>query len=220
MTVEARVLGIGVVDELGLASSTGVRAAWSGLGRRVPGAARALQQLFDKRDETLRRLDATSRALVFAAEASGLDAALSEAQREDTGLVFETRWGSLDADRKFVRSLDQPMVNGAVFPYTLPSLSLGEIALRHGLRGPTLCLSVDEGQRGVAWREATAMLSTSELEHVLVGSVDVLEDPPPGLPSSCRVSVALLSSTATGTAVAPLPDDPASAFDELVRTIR
>lgn len=213
------VLAVAVVDGRGLRSSGGIAARWADLGQRAPGAERALRILFDKKDETIRRLDATSRALIFAGEVLGIDRRWTVDERRDAALVFESRWGSLDADRRFVRSLDQPMVNGAVFPYTLPSMSLGELALRHGLRGPTLCLPIEDPDRGSALREVEAMFALGEIRRALVGSIEVLEDPPPGLEPSCRVVVAALAEEAERPTAAPWPGTGPDAFERLAQAL-
>lgn len=218
MTPDPRVLAIGAVDERGVRGSSGVVARWSDHGARVPGAAKALRTLFGKRDDTIRRLDATSRALIFAAEAAGIDRVLSADERANAAFVVETRWGSLDADRRFARSLEQPMVNGAVFPYTLPSLCLGEVALRHGLHGPTHCLPVDDGEAS-ALVEAHALFAGGDVEHAIVGSVDVLDDPLPGCERRCRVVVAVLAGGRGPAGVAPWPGTATDSFDALARVL-
>ena len=62
----------------------GVAARWTELGAPAPGDARTFRRLFGRADETFRRLDAASRALVLACEALGLDRALPAAHRERT----------------------------------------------------------------------------------------------------------------------------------------
>jgi len=180
-------LAWGAVDAHSVRGSTGVSVPWVELAEPAPGTARAFRQLFGRRDPTFRRLDSMSRALVLAVEAAGVSDVLDAAARDETALVVETRLGCLDADLRFAQTLGGDMVDGPLFAYTLPSTCLGEVALRHGLRGPSLCLSVigpaaagsdrveDPGSLpGAAVREALAMLEEGSCTHAVAAVVEVL----------------------------------------------
>ena len=56
----------------------------------------------------------------------------------ETAICVETELGSLTTDVDFQRSLRDDVVQAGIFPYSLTSTSLGEVALRYQLRGPTL----------------------------------------------------------------------------------
>jgi hypothetical protein len=208
------VLAVGVVDALGVAGTSGVCASWSGLETVAPGTGRTFRRLFGRPDASFRRLDAVSRALVLAAEAAGLAQSLPEDARDDTALVFESALGCLETDLRFARSLAGGIVEGPLFPYTLPSTCLGEVALRHRLRGPSLCLSVAE--EGAALAEGVRLLDAGEARFALVGSFEVLREGAAGLAATLRAVVALIAGAGEDrAAVAPWPHGARAPFTEL-----
>ena len=59
-----------------------------------------------------------------------------------------------------------------MFPYTLPSTCLGDVAIRHELVGPVLCLTTPRAED--ALDEALLMLHTDEADAAIVCTGDVL----------------------------------------------
>ncbi len=211
---------IGVVDALRVIGSSGIDVTWASLGMQAPGGAREFRALFGRSDETFRRLDCASRALVLAGGAAGLTGTLPAGAAVDVGIVVETTYGSLEADLRFAASMSAGFCDGAVFPYTLPSTGLGELALRHGLRGPTVCLSILQGQRGAALREAELLLATGECQLVVAAQVDALETPCADAQVGCEAVLALLASPRLGaTGVARWPGTGEGAFRMLARSL-
>jgi 3-oxoacyl-(acyl-carrier-protein) synthase len=213
MRRDPAILAIGAVDARGVAGTSGVRAEWAALGVEAPGDGRAFRALFRRPDPTFRRLDRASRALVLAAEAAGLGALLPRDARDETALVIETERGSLEADLRFARSLSPGPPIGAVFPFTLPSASLGEVAIRHHLRGPAICLSIDAGSAGAALEEAARLLEDGEARFAVAGCVEVC-GPRAGLRGELRAVIALVAAAETASALRPWPRGP-GAFAEL-----
>lgn len=216
MTPAPAVLALGLADERLVAGTSGVRAEWRALGVEPPGDGRAFRAIFGRRDATFRRLDRASRALVLAAEAAGIGERLPREARDDTALVVETERGSLDADLEFAASLGPGPARGAVFAYTLPSASLGEVALRHGLRGPAICLSIGAGRSGEALLEARRLIEDGEAPFALAGCVEALGQARGGLGGALRAVVALIGAAEDGAAVAAWPTG-ADPFAELAR---
>lgn len=192
------VLALGVLDETRLAGSSGLARTWRELGVPAPGDGRTFKAVTGRSDETFRRIDPVSKALVLAAEAAGLSSVLRGDEAVAAGLVFETTVGCLESDLKFAHSMTAGLCDGPVFPYTLPSTSLGELALRHGLRGPTICHAVTALQRGIALQEAELLLATGECEHVVIGCVDVLRRERPSVEPVCRVVLAVVARAVQG----------------------
>lgn len=190
------VLAVGSVDAVRIAGSTGIDHAFALLGRPAPGDGRTFRAVFGQPDETFRRLDAVSRALVLAGAAAGLPDVVPVAERNQTALLVETEAGCLDADLRFAYSLAAGLPEGPIFPYTLPSTCLGELALRHGLRGYSNCLCVDEALRGAALREAQACFASGEAQFAVVAAVEVLTRACAALPLRCEVLLAVLATPA------------------------
>ncbi|MBK8096260.1 MAG: hypothetical protein IPK26_04090 [Planctomycetes bacterium] len=207
MSAPAVVLAWGRVDADGIVGSGRPQVRWADLGVAAPGDGRTFRRVFGERDETFRRLDRMSRVLVLAGAAAGIDQVLTPALAAGAAIVFETTVGSLDADLRFADSMAAGLCDGPVFAYTLPSSSLGELALRHGLRGPTVCMSTVEAQPGVALREAGLMLAAGEVEVAVVGRIDVLVGSRPTVTPICRAVVAVLVRASLGLrGVAAWPD--------------
>jgi hypothetical protein len=137
MSSGLRIAAVGALDARGIAGSVLEPTDFSGDGL----LSVRWKQLFALPNPAYRHLDLFGRCVCLATEASGLARALPEALRRDTALVLGTRLGCLQSDLDFAHSL-QPgeRVSPAVFPYTLPSTCLGELAIRHRLQGPLLCL--------------------------------------------------------------------------------
>ena len=84
-------------------------------------------------------------------------AALTDAQRTDTGVCMVSPSGPVETDLEFLRTLSP-----AAFTYTLSAAVLGEVCIRHRLRGPGLCLmSGGSGGRGVV-EEAAERIALGE----------------------------------------------------------
>ncbi len=216
MTAAPVIAAIGDIDRRRIAGTGGIVVPWHTLGVEPPGDGRTFRAAFGRSDETFRRLDPASRVLVLASQAAGFDGMLTAAQRQGTALIVATTIGCLDADRQFQASLGAAMPDAPIFPYTLPSTCLGEVALRHGLRGISVCLSVAPGGADVAFAEAVRLLATGEAETAVVAMVDVLRGPAP----ECQATVALLAKARLGlTPVAPWPAANTAAFAALRRAL-
>lgn len=192
------VAALGWLDAERLCGSSGFARRWSELDAPAPGTGRTFKAAFGRSDDTFRRLDALSRAVVLTAEAAGLATALPAALRAETAVLFETALGCLDADLRFARSMAAGLPEGPIFPYTLPSTSLGELALRHGLRGPSNCLCVLPGERSVALREAQLLFAAGEARLAVVARAEVLTVARPSVEVRCEVAVALLALPEVG----------------------
>lgn len=89
-------------------------------------------------------------------------ATMTERQRTNTGICLLSPSGSLITDVEFLRDLSP-----ATFTYTLPSSVIGEVCIRHRLRGPGLCLMSDEQAGRSLITEATERLVTGEADGML-----------------------------------------------------
>lgn len=195
MTTSPKIVAIGLVDSKGIASASGFSRTWAELDSKLPGSARALRALTDKKDQTFRRLNRSTRALVLASEACGPSQLLSVEERDATGIVIESQTGCIECDLRYAKLLKKGVVHAAIFPYTLPSTCLGDITLRHGLRGPSLGLSIERGEEGEALREAGRLLQAGDCEFVLAGTVEGLDESLPGVEPMLHAVVCLVAAS-------------------------
>jgi len=226
MSALPRIAAVAALDARSLSSSSGLSVSWAELGVEAPGRGQTFRQLFGRPDATFRRLDRMTRALVLATEACALESLLPAALREETALVVETTHSSLEVDLRYTRSLADGIVQGAIFPYTLQSTCLGDVALRLGLRGPTVSFSIEEHAEGEALREAARLFADGGARLAVVGRADALDRPIGGLAPALRAVVAL--AVAPGVElpgadlppVAPWPADAREPFGLLAAACR
>lgn len=207
MNGEPVILALGTVDHEGVHGTSGCLRTWEELGGASPGDRRTYRAVFDRRDPTFRRLDGQTRAIVLAVEAAGIDDVLTPEERDGAALITETSRGSIEIDLRYTRSLERDVVEAAIFPYTLQSTCLGDVALRHGLRGPTVSLSIEEGCAGEALRETRRFFDTGVLRHAVVGLTDVQTEPLSSAGVTARAVIAVVAAPgiADDRAVAPWP---------------
>lgn len=196
-TSPPKIIAVGCVDERGINSTSGLSKSWEELAVAAPGNGRTYRELSGKSDPTFRRLDRQTRAIVLAAQACGINDLLSAEEREETALVTETTCGAIEVDLRYTRALDMGIVHAAIFPYTLQSTCLGDVALRHGLRGPTVCLSLEPGQEGEALREARRLLVPGGPPFAVVGTVDSLDETLPLAEPALRSVMCVLAAADT-----------------------
>lgn len=221
MTLAATILACGMLDRAGICGSSGTSTTWEELEADPPGTGRTVRKISGKTDATFRRIDYPSRALVLACEAAGLDSVLSVAQRNQTAVCVETALGSLTTDIDFQRSLDEDVVQASIFPYSLTSTSLGEVALRYKLMGPTVSVSVLDDEPGEGLREALRMLAAGDVPYVVAGRADAAREPAAGHDAEMRAVVAVLAASGHGIGTLSWPNrqdrDP---FAPIVRLCR
>src|SRR5678809_79199 len=85
------------------------------------------------------RMDLPSQLSLLAVESLSVN--FDAFARDRIGIALSMRGGSLSTDTDYWRGRND--VGGPspmLFPYTLPSAPLGEIAIRHRITGPNLCL--------------------------------------------------------------------------------
>ena len=115
------------------------------------------------------RLDLASQLALLAVESLGIN--FDAQPRDRIGICLAARAGSLAIDLEFWRGRDT--VGGpspTLFAYTLPSAAIGEIAIRHRLTGPNLCVVGDD----IVLSEARDLLRRGAVEACLCISCNVV----------------------------------------------
>jgi 3-oxoacyl-(acyl-carrier-protein) synthase len=119
--------------------------------------------------------------------------------RDRIAIVLAARTGSLPTDVAYWNARHEPGgLSPTLFTYTLPSAAIGEIAIRHRLTGPNLCLV---GASTDVLPEAAALLRTGEADacvavytHVVSPALTEMIS----LPETAYALAALLSRTGSG----------------------
>jgi len=166
------VTGLGCWPAPELGGSAGFAPSVQPASTPLPKVAR--KDVLPEQDMAFGRMDdycrlgllACSRAL----QAAGVHSLQGEAERRQPtpcGMVAATVWGCLGTDVAYLESCRAPEGGSPhLFAYTLPSIVLGEAALRFGLRGPSLALQLPPG--GDAPFDSLAPL-TAALDFILAG---------------------------------------------------
>ncbi len=186
-SAQVAITGLGWVSAAGLGCGPADFALRAG---PLPEIRRA--QLFAAQDRHFGRLDDFSRlglaGIALALRDAGLDASESfsdgEVRARDIGVVVTTNCGCVHTDLAFWETVNRQTGHSdspRLFVYTLPSVFLGEAALRLGLGGPTYALDGGPEIAGglAALCEAVDMLVQGECPVMLAGMCDL--PPPPGL---------------------------------------
>jgi len=115
------------------------------------------------------RLDLASQLALLAVESLGIN--FDTQPRDRIGICLAARAGSLATDLESWRGRDS--VGGpspTLFAYTLPSAAIGEIAIRHRLTGPNLCVVGED----IVLSEARDLLRRGEVEACLCIACNVV----------------------------------------------
>ena len=98
---------------------------------------------------------------------------------EKIGLFFSTSSSSIDSDRKFYDSIcgdDGYFPSPGTFVYTLPNIMIGELCIRHGIKGEN-CVFISEGfDPGFMHFFAENLFLKNKITACVVGHADYAGD--------------------------------------------
>lgn len=96
----------------------------------------------------------------------------------EVAIVLGNRSASLDADLQHWRIMhrDNMPASPAAFVYTLPNIVMGEMAIKHGIKGETTFVVSDSPSETIIGQYAQLLLDTSRYKYVITGWCEKLED--------------------------------------------
>ena len=115
-------------------------------------------------------------------------------KRAEVGLVIGTTLGCLETDREFERSRREAggrYASPAAFSRSLPSTVAAELALKFGMKGPSLVVSAGDTSTAVALRRAVRWMGEFGSEYCVAGGVEWVGEGV-GVPTGKRVVLFLL----------------------------
>ncbi|MCB2185882.1 MAG: hypothetical protein KQJ78_05655 [Deltaproteobacteria bacterium] len=131
--------------------------------------------IFERPVDRLGRMDPLCRQVLAAAELTGLPLPPPGQERGDLALVLGTQFGCLAVDYDFEISAREPgAASPLLFMYTLPSMALGEVAIRHRATGSNLCVMAGADSGLLALYEGLRLLNLGEARAALVLAGDAL----------------------------------------------
>lgn len=119
--------------------------------------------------------------------------------RERIAIVLAARASSLPTDVMYWEGHNEPGgLSPTLFTYTLPSAAIGELAIRHRLRGPNLCF-VSNGHEVLS--EAAGLIRTAEADACVCVFAQVISaalTETIALPETARADAVFLQRTGPG----------------------
>ena len=103
---------------------------------------------------------------------------LKDETEKDIALLFSNNEGSLDTDVKHQQSIqnkEEYYPSPAVFVYTLPNISIGEVSIRHQLKSESAFFVAEKYQTEYLHKYAEYLLKTNKAQKVLCGWIHFLE---------------------------------------------
>lgn len=94
-------------------------------------------------------------------------------------IVFFSRAGSVKTDAEYISTIknaDEFYPSPSLFVYTLPNISVGEVAIRNKFRGETLFVMLDRKDAGIIDSVNRAMLCDANSRSLLSGWIDYIDD--------------------------------------------
>ncbi|MBL0741282.1 hypothetical protein [Chryseolinea lacunae] len=102
-------------------------------------------------------------------------AVLSGYEPARVALVVANAHASLDTDIRYFETT-KTMASPALFVYTLPNIVIGEICIRHGIKGENACFVLPAFDAQQLHDYVTMVMATEKTQACVAGWVDVLGD--------------------------------------------
>ena len=99
----------------------------------------------------------------------------SKYQSEDIGVVLSNANSSLDTDLRYFESV-KSYPSPALFVYTLPNIVIGEICIRHNLKGENAFFVFEEFDANFIEQYVSGLINNNILQACICGWVDVLKE--------------------------------------------
>ncbi len=92
------------------------------------------------------------------------------------GVVLSNKNSSLDTDIKYYNMLKTGVASPAVFVYSLPNIVIGEICIRHGIKGANTFFISERFNIPQQFQYVNHLLKSSEVDACIGGWVELLDD--------------------------------------------
>ncbi len=127
--------------------------------------------------QNARKLDRSGQLSIFAAEEAIKDAGfkIDESLGDDFGIIFGTGIGGIGATENAVRVYDErgsSRISPLAITQLMPNSSTGQVAIKYGIRGPSLTITTACAASANAIGEAKRMIEQNIVSKVLVGGTE------------------------------------------------
>jgi hypothetical protein len=96
-------------------------------------------------------------------------------ERAATGVVFTNANSSLDTDKRYIKSTRE-IASPALFVYTLPNIVIGEICIRHQLKGENAFFITEKFDASFLEQYVSNLVDNGSLDACICGWTDFLDE--------------------------------------------
>lgn len=137
----------------------------------LPDFLRSLYDRFAGQYQKFHKMDLLSKLGWLSTEVLLQDISLSQYAPEDIALVFANRSASLDTDERYYETVSD-IASPALFVYTLPNIVIGEISIRHKLKGENAFFVQDTFDTGMMTAYVEQLLATGAAKACVCGWIE------------------------------------------------
>lgn len=120
------------------------------------------------------KMDVQSKVAILAVEM--MDIPFDKWDSFKIAMLFDTQSGSIAADKAFEASR-ATIPSPALFVYTLPNIFMGEIAIKHGIKGPHICLQLDpKSTESFLKKRVGQLIKNNQVDTVIWGHINATEE--------------------------------------------
>jgi hypothetical protein len=93
----------------------------------------------------------------------------------NTGIIMCSKSGCHFTDKEYINSINSgsQTSNPALFTYTLPSIAMGEICIKHKIKGENLYLLMDKPNKTLLSNLINNMFDNKQMNHCVVGWLEM-----------------------------------------------
>lgn len=92
------------------------------------------------------------------------------------GIVLANKSSSLDTDLNYFKSLQQGIASPAVFVYTLPNIVIGEICIRHKIKGENTFFISDTYEISSQVNYVNTLMNSGAVDACICGWVELMNE--------------------------------------------
>lgn len=123
------------------------------------------------------KMDKLSKLGMLSAEALLKDISFKESfKSEEIGIILSNSSSSLDTDIRYYNMVKKGIASPAIFVYTLPNIMIGEICIRHGIKGENTYFISESKNLTPDPKYINSLLDSRVMETCICGSVELFED--------------------------------------------
>ncbi|MBN4061877.1 hypothetical protein JYU20_01600 [Bacteroidales bacterium AH-315-I05] len=98
---------------------------------------------------------------------------LEKHKSEEIAIVLANSASSLNTDRAYYKSVKEDIASPALFVYTLPNIMIGEIAIRHKIKGENACFIFEKFEKDFINNYAANLIERKQAKACICGWVQL-----------------------------------------------